>query len=144
MILPFKEIDLNLANKLKAYVFDIIGCSIAVRKEMGPWLNEYVYQDALEIALNEKDIPFIREYRFHTAFHGHTLGHHHQVDFFVKNKVFIECKAVSALTTDHRQQLWNYMRLTNIHIGILYNFAPTRDQCEKYFYDTDSGTMSLF
>ena len=36
------------------------------------------------------------------------------------------------------------MRLANIPIGILYNFAPVRDQCEKYYYDAKSKTISAF
>ena len=37
-----------------------------------------------------------------------------------------------------------YMRLTNTPIGILYNFAPVKDQCEKYYYDANTKTISVF
>lgn len=139
-----KEVDAVLKQKLKAYVYDILGCCIDVRKELGCWLNEYMYQEALSIALTHKEIPFIKEYRFSTIFQGVKLQHCHQVDFFIKGNVFLECKAVAALITEQRQQLWNYLRLAKVPIGILYNFAPSRDQCEKYYYDIKTGDMRLF
>jgi hypothetical protein len=43
-----------------------------------------------------------------------------------------------------RQQLWNYMRLTKVPIGILINFAPAHDQCEHYYLDTSTNTMFMF
>lgn len=30
------------------------------------------------------------------------------------------------------------MRLSNTPIGILFNFAPVKDQCEKYYYDLNN------
>ncbi len=43
-----------------------------------------------------------------------------------------------------RQQLWNYMRLSKIPFGILYNFAPIKDQCEKYHLDTTTNIITAF
>jgi hypothetical protein len=48
------------------------------------------------------------------------------------------------LGAEQRQQLWNYMRLTNTPIGILFNFAPVKDQCEKYYFDLKTKTISAF
>lgn len=84
--------------QLKSYIYDIIGCCQDVHKELGPWLNEYMYQEALKVAFQEKQLPFIKE----------------------------------------------YMRLTNTPIGILYNFAPVKDQCEKYYYDVKNKTITAF
>ncbi|MCQ2256031.1 MAG: GxxExxY protein [Bacteroidaceae bacterium] len=137
--------DPILCNKLKQFCYDINGCCQEVHRDMGPFLNEYMYQDALEIVLEEHLIkPFTREYYFSVEFHGKRINHKHFVDFFVKDKVFIECKAVEKLCLDHRQQLWNYMRLTKTRIGILWNFAPVRDQSEHYYLDTETDTMYMF
>ena len=45
-------------TQLKSYVYDIIGCCQDVHKELGPWLNEYMYQDALKVAFQEKQLPW--------------------------------------------------------------------------------------
>lgn len=138
------QLDEELKIKLKKYVYEVLGCCIDVRKELGCWLNEYMYQDALAIALRHKNIKFIKEFRFYTTFQGEKLGHYHQVDFLIKDNIYLECKAVQALGPEQRQQLWNYLRLSKIRIGILYNFAPMKDQCEKYYYNPDNKTIGLF
>ena len=78
---------------------------------------------------------------------GQPLTHVHFADFLVKNgttNIILECKAVETLKDEHRQQLWNYMRLTGIHVGVLYNFAPAYAQCEKYYYDAVASRMMAF
>ena len=143
-IYKLKESDPKLAAKLLNSCYDLIGSCQEVHRDMGPFLNEYMYQDALAIVLKEQGIPFEKEHYFSVTFHGQKISHRHYVDFFCKDGVYIECKAVEHLSSDHRQQLWNYMRLTNVTIGILYNFAPTFAQCERYYLDTTSQKMYLF
>lgn len=134
----------ELCQQLKNYCYDINGCCQIVHSEMGPWLNEYMYQDALEIIFEERNInPVIREHYFSIEFHGKRIQHKHFVDFFV-DKIYVECKAVESLCSEHRQQLWNYMRLTKVQVGILWNFAPVRDQSEHYYLDIDTDEMYMF
>lgn len=137
------------ANKdiLKQLVFPIIGACQEVHKQLGPFLNEYMYQDALAIELNLLGIPFDKEYYFAAEYKGYPIDHKHFVDFRVRTNdadIIVECKAVDNLADAHRQQLWNYMRLTGINIGVLYNFAPAYAKCEKYFYNPDTSRMIVF
>ena len=134
----------DLVMRLKSHVYDIVGCCQDVHKELGPWLNEYVYQEALKVALIEKGIPFEKEHYFQISYHGQPLSHKHYMDFLCKGNVAVECKAIAALGIEQRQQLWNYMRLTNTPVGILFNFAPVKDQCEKYYYDVNTKTIAAF
>ena len=138
--------DLNpdLYIQLRRYCYDLNGCFQDVHHELGPFLNEYMYQEALAILLEEKNIPFQREYYFTVDFHGHTLKHRHFADFLCQDNVIVECKAVETLAAVHRQQLWNYMRLTRKPVGILVNFAPVQDQCEHYYLDSASDIMYMF
>ena len=138
------EVNPELCDQLRRYCYDIIGACQSVHKEMGPFLNEYMYQDALEIVLNENHIPHKREYYFSIDFHGQRIKHKHYVDFLVKDKAILECKAIEAIGVEQRQQLWNYMRLTKLRIGILYNFAPVNDQGERYYLDIETNQMYMF
>ena len=131
-------------TELKSYVYDIIGCCQEVHRELGPWLNEYVYQEALKMSLEEKHVPYVKEYYFQVSYHGRLLEHKHFMDFLCKGNVAVECKAITTLGVEQRQQLWNYMRLTKVCIGILYNFAPVNDQCERYYLDKETGKMYMF
>ena len=130
--------------ELKSYVYDIIGCCQEVHRELGPWLNEYIYQEALKVSLEEKHIPFVKEYYFQVIYHGQPLLHKHYMDFLCKEKIVVECKSIASIGTEQRQHLLNYMRLTNSPVGILYNFAPAKDQCEKYYYDHRTSTITAF
>ena len=139
-------VDVNpiLAQQLKQYCFDLNGCFQQVHKELGPFLNEYMYQEALGILFAEQQIPFVKEYYFSVDFHGQQLRHKHFADFLCRENVLIECKAIEALGSAQRQQLWNYMRLSRIPVGLLVNFAPVHDQCEHYYLDIDSNMMYTF
>ena len=134
----------ELCEQLKAKCYAINGACVAVHRELGPFLNEYMYQEALQILLDEQQIPFQREYYFKVVFHGKPIQHKHFVDFLINNEVIVECKAVDKLVSEHRQQLWNYMRLTGKQIGILWNFAPPMDQAEHYYLDIEDGVMYMF
>ena len=98
----------------------------------------------LSSVLSEKDIEHQREYYFQVTYHGRSLSHKHYMDFLCKGNIAVECKAIACLGVEQRQQLWNYMRLTNTPIGILYNFAPVKDQCEKYYYNHNTRTIMAF
>lgn len=142
-----EDYDPKLRQKLNNYCYEIVGCCQEVHRDMGPYLNEYMYQDALNYCLEEHGITGndkVKEYYFKVRFHDKEIKHPHRVDFLIRNKLFIECKAIETIGTEQRQQLWNYMRLTNIRIGILYNFAPIKDQCERYYYDPDNQIMYMF
>lgn len=139
-----KNLNTELAEKLRNYVFDIIGCCQEVHREQGPELTEYVYQESLAIALRDAKIRFIKEYWFHPQFRGEPLSTKMRVDFFCKDKVFVECKAIESIGLHERLQLWAYMRAAKIRIGILYNFLPIIDECEKYYYDPETNSISYF
>lgn len=126
---------------LKQQIYGIVGACIEVHKHMGPFLNEYMYQEALAYELTDRGILADKEYYFRADYKGRTITHKHYCDFMAstpEGPVIVECKAVEHLTDEHRQQLWNYMRLTKTRVGVLYNFAPVRSQCEKYFIDPDN------
>lgn len=134
----------ELCKQLKQKCYVINGCCTAVHKELGSFLNEYMYQDALQIILDEEHIPYQREYYFDVVFHGKQISHKHYIDFLINDDIIVECKATEKICAEHRQQLWNYMRLTGKQIGILCNFAPPMDQIEHYYLDATDGIMYMF
>ena len=136
--------DIGLKNKLVKFVYEIIGCCQDVHKEKGPELTEYVYQECLDIALEQAGIPHKKEFFFNPKFRGIKLKSSLRVDFFCKEKVFVECKAIDQLSIHERLQLTNYMRNAGIRIGILYNFAPLYAECERFYLDTDTNTIYYF
>ena len=124
-------------QELKEYIYDVVGAIHEVHKELGPGLNEYCYQEGLQMQLEETGISFQRELSFHPNYHGKKMSAEYRVDFLCKGSIVVECKAVAELINNHRAQLFNYMRLLECPCGILVNFAPNFATIERYFYDKE-------
>ena len=129
---------------LKDILYPIIGVLYEVRKELGPGLNESVYQEGLELELKAQEIPFEREKEIRPTYYGVTMDALFRMDFVCEENIIIECKAVSKLTTDHRAQLFNYMRITKHRTGLLVNFAPAYMEIERYFYDPTTNDILTY
>ena len=143
-IAKLSEVNPEFATELKNHCYTVVGLCQQVHRELGPFLNEYMYQEALDISLEENNIARVKEYYFSVIYHGRQIKHKHYVDFLVNNDILVECKAIERLGSEQRQQLWNYMRLTKVCIGLLFNFAPVHDQCERYYLDKTTGNMYMF
>ncbi|MBQ8656106.1 MAG: GxxExxY protein [Prevotella sp.] len=128
-------------TKYKEHIYDVVGAIHEVHRELGAGLNEYCYQEGLQLQLQESKIPFKREMTFHPFYHGHEMSAEYRIDFLCKQDIIIECKAVVELSSIHRAQLFNYMRLLNFPCGILVNFAPKFATIERYFLDLERNEI---
>ena len=59
-IISNSNLDPETLTRLKAHVYDIVGCCQEVHRELGPWLNEYMYQEALDILFEENNIERVK------------------------------------------------------------------------------------
>lgn len=103
--------------------YDICGALFAVHKELGCGFLERVYQDALECEFQERGIPYEREKEIQIMYKGKPLGDPYRADFVCYGKIIVELKAVSEATGVHRAQVLNYLKATNMKLGILANFG---------------------
>lgn len=126
---------------LVKHIYDVVGAIFEVHKELGPGLNEYVYQEGLMIELEEQKIEFEREKDFRPLYHGKLMNASYRVDFLCKGDIVVECKSVSELLPIHYAQLYNYMRLLKKPCGIVVNFASTSVHIGRYFLDPDTGVI---
>lgn len=128
-------------NALKQEAFDVVRAIYDVHNELGPGLNESCYQEGLQVELEKKKIPYVRERSFHPHYRGVPLETTFRVDFICKDDIVVECKAVADVIGNHRAQLFNYMRLLQKQCGILVNFYPFSADVERYFYDKDTNQI---
>ena len=126
---------------LKKHMFDVVGAIYEVHKELGAGLNEFCYQEGLQMQLEEQEIPFNREMSFHPSYHGKAMQASYRVDFLCKGDIIVECKATEDLNNNMRSQLYNYMRLLKYPCGILVNFASKLVKVERYFYDKETNEI---
>ncbi len=128
-------------SKLKAHVYEVIGAIHEVHNELGAGLNEYCYQEGLQMQLDEQGITYERELTFHPTYHGLPMKAEYRVDFLCKGDIVVECKAVTEIVSNHRAQLFNYMRLLGSPCGIIVNFSPKFATIERYFYDVETNEI---
>ena len=105
-----------------------------VHEELSWGLLEPVYNEALHLELLDNNIANEREKHLPCYYKHHQLEKFYQMDLVVDD-VVVELKSVEELSSAHRAQLFNYLRLTRKPIGLLINFGQPSLQGERYGYD---------
>ncbi|TAG24540.1 MAG: GxxExxY protein [Cytophagia bacterium] len=103
--------------------YKIVGACMEVHRTLGEGFLESVYQEALERELQMQAIPHIREQRLQITYKGFTLDKYYVADFVCFNSIIVELKALPSLTTQHEAQMLNYLKATNLQLGLLVNFG---------------------
>lgn len=102
----------------------ILGCAFEVHKVLGNGFREIVYQQALALELEKIGVAFQREIPQEIFYKSYEIPLGSQrVDFLVEDCVLIETKAVPELNDAHAAQLYNYLKLYEIEVGLLINFG---------------------
>jgi GxxExxY protein len=100
----------------------IIGVYYDVYNELGHGFLESVYQKSLGLALQSAGLKACWPIALPVSFRGHQVGHF-EADMLVEKCILLELKARSALDRSHEAQLRNYLRATDIEVGLLLNFG---------------------
>jgi GxxExxY protein len=103
--------------------YKIVGACMEVHRTLGEGFLESVYQEALERELQMQAILYVREQRLQITYKGFTLDKYYIADFVCFNSVIVELKALPSLTTQHEAQMLNYLKATNLQLGLLVNFG---------------------
>ena len=116
----------------KDEVYQIIGAAMNVHRYFGCGFTEKVYQDAMEIELQKRDIPYKRECPIHAKYHDVELRAEFVPDFICYNDVIVELKAVQELDDIHRSQAINYGKVAGAKLSLLINFGEPSLEYERY------------
>jgi GxxExxY protein len=100
----------------------IIGAFFEVYNELGHGFLESVYEKSLEVALTSLNLKVCRQIEIPVWFRGHRVGNF-TADMLVEDCVLLELKAARGLDSSHEAQLLNYLRATEIEVGLLLNFG---------------------
>ena len=111
---------------LADFTYKIIGACIEVHSQLGCGFLEPVYQEALALELKERNIPFEKEKLLEIHYKGNMLSKKYIADFICFNKIIVELKALSKLTSDHEAQILNYLKATGFELGLLVNFGTRK------------------
>lgn len=109
--------------------YQIIGAAMEVHKTLGQGFLESVYQEAMEIEMKQRNIPFESQSRIKIQYKDVQMEHYFIADFVCYNKIIVELKSVSSILPEHEAQIINYLRATGFKLGLLLNFNE-----ESLFY----------
>ena len=104
-------------------VYAIQGAIFDVYKTLGSGFLEGVYQEALEIELASRGIPYKSQPEITISYKGTRLHQTYRADIICYDKIILELKAVKELLSEHSAQLFNYLRATDMKLGMLINFS---------------------
>ncbi len=98
----------------------VIGAAIEVHRHLGPGFLESVYEEALCVELELRQIPFDRQRPIGVDYKGHSVGQG-RLDLLVGDKLLVELEAVDRLAPIHNAQVISYFKATHLHLGLLIN-----------------------
>lgn len=121
--------------------YKIIGAAMNVHNVLGPGLKEEVYEKALEVELNKRDIVIRRQYAVPVEYDGEQVAIFY-LDLFVDDQVVVEVKARShQLTNDELAQVINYLTATGAQVGLLFNFGRRTLEYRRVFPSKSPGPV---
>jgi GxxExxY protein len=122
----------------KDNVYKIIGAAMEVHRQLGWGLLESVYQEALSMELDERGVSHECEKEIEIFYKNKLMEKKFRLDI-VAGDIIIELKSVEEIRSEHRLQLFNYLRLTHKKVGLLINFGEMNLHGERYMYDSDEN-----
>jgi GxxExxY protein len=105
--------------------FAIRGAIFQVYRTMGCGFLEAVYQECLALELAKRAIPFEAQQALRLSYGATQLKQSYVSDFVCFGAILLEIKAVRTLAPEHRAQLLNYLRATDLQLGLLVNFGAS-------------------
>ena len=102
--------------------YEIIGAAMEVHNTLGQGFLESVYQEALEIEMSKREIPFSSQTKIQIQYKDVSMEHYFIADFVCFEKIIVELKSVSSILPEHEAQIINYLRATGFKLGLLLNF----------------------
>jgi GxxExxY protein len=109
----------------------IIGAAFKVHNSLGAGFLEKVYEKALLVELAKQGIAAEQQKPFRVLYEGTIVGDY-QADLVVGGRVIVECKSVDALTRTHEAQLLNYLKATDLRVGLLFNFSRPKLEFRRF------------
>ena len=110
----------------------IIKAAQNVHNRLGYGFLEKVYHNAMVLELRKTGLEAASEKAITVCYDGQVIGEYF-ADIVVADKVILEIKAVQTVNTAHEAQLVNYLKATNIDVGLLLNFGKSLGVKRKIF-----------
>lgn len=104
-----------------------------VYNELGAGFLESVYENALAIVLNDYSLRVEQQFPIPVKFRGKIIGDF-KADILVNDRVIVELKAVKRIIDAHKSQLINYLKASDIEVGLLLNFGE-KPEVKRFIFN---------
>ena len=119
-------------TKHKDLTDKIIKAFYRVYGKLGYGFLEKVYENAMLIELKKEGIPASPQFPIEVLYERESVGEYF-ADILVNNQVVVEVKAAKTLSAENEAQLLNYLKATDLEVGLLLNFGPKPEIKRKTF-----------
>ena len=106
-------------NEISKIIFD---CGLRIHRKIGIGLYENVYERCLIYELEKAGLKVEKQKDISIEYDELIIEKAFRVDLLIENKVIVEIKAVQEINEYHTFQLLNYLRITNLKLGLILNF----------------------
>ena len=106
-----------------------------VYNELGFGFSEKIYERAMIIALSEEGLKVDEQVPIKVNFRGQVIGEFY-ADIVMENSVVLELKTASSIVEAHEAQLLNYLKASEIEVGLIMNFGPKPD-IKRMIFDNE-------
>ena len=119
----------------------ILRAFFQVHKDLGYGFSVKVYENAIAIILAELGLRVVPQKHLPVYYHGQKVGEY-IADLIVNDVILLELKAAEKIAEEHAAQLLNYLKATNIEVGLVLNFGPTAEFRRKVYDNDRKRTLS--
>ena len=124
--LPRESAGLILKNE----VYQVVGCALNVLKGLGHGLHEKIYENALAVEFKLREIPHFQQRRFDVFYRGVQVGQF-VPDLIAYDAMIVDTKTVDRISDHERGQMLNYLRITKLRLGVIFNFKHAKLEHER-------------
>jgi len=109
----------------------VLAMAFAVHRALGPGLLESAYEGAFAVELAHSGVFFERQRVFPLVYRNEYVGAY-IADLVVDNTIIVELKSVSKLNEVMEAQLLNYLKLSKLPVGYIFNFHNTSVEWRRF------------
>jgi GxxExxY protein len=115
---------------LKDEVYQVVGCAMEALNGIGHGLHEKIYENSLVVEFKLRGIAFEQQRRFPVVYKGVQVGEFIP-DLITHGAIVVDTKVIERITDHERGQMMNYLRITNLRVGVILNFKNAKLEWER-------------
>ena len=110
--------------------YAVIGAALEVLSQLGHGIHEKPYENALAIELGLREICCQQQTRFDVIYKTIKVGEY-VPDLIAAGKIIVDTKVIDRITNHERGQMINYLRITGLPLGLIFNFRYAKLHWER-------------